>query len=75
MRQKERSSLVLHTSAHVDEFPRQALPEREQWPDLEFTLPALPHPPQLNAAAALIDDSSARFGPDRPCLLTPTASA
>jgi len=62
----------LGTSAHLDTFTRDNLPPRDQWPTLEFTLPELQYPAQLNAADALIDEAVAAFGADRPCLLTPT---
>ncbi len=59
-------------SAHTDTFCRDNLPPAEQWPDLRFGLPSLRYPDRLNCAAALLDATVARFGPDRPCLRTPT---
>ncbi|MEO6827189.1 MAG: AMP-binding protein [Microbacteriaceae bacterium] len=59
-------------SAHLDTFTRDNLPPRDQWPTLEFTLPELQYPAQLNAAEVLIDESVAKFGPDKLCLLTPS---
>ncbi|WP_426989275.1 AMP-binding protein [Pseudarthrobacter sp. Y6] len=59
------------TSAHVDTFTRDHLPPAETWPALEFTLPELQYPEQLNAAAVLIDDAVAKHGADRPALHTP----
>lgn len=63
--------MELSPSAHVDSFTRDHLPPAEQWPVLEFTLPELQYPDRLNAAAVLIDDAVATFGPDRPALHTP----
>lgn len=57
-------------SAHVDTFTRDRLPAPELWPTLEFTLPELVYPDRLNAAEALIDAAVARYGADRPALLT-----
>jgi 2-aminobenzoate-CoA ligase len=63
--------MMLTPSAHVDTFCRDHLPPAGQWPDLEFTLPELAYPDQLNCAAALLADPIAKLGadPDRPCLL------
>ena len=63
------------TSAHVDTFTRDHLPPASTWPALEFTLPELQYPEQLNAATVLIDDAVAQFGGDRPALLTPDGTA
>ena len=63
--------MELTPSAHQDTFARDNLPPAEQWPALEFTLPELQYPQQLNAATALIDDAVRSFGADRPALLTP----
>ena len=63
--------MELTPSAHQDSFARDNLPPAEQWPTLEFTLPELQYPQQLNAAGVLIDDAVTRFGADRPALLTP----
>ena len=60
------------SSAHLDTFTRDNLPSRDQWPTLEFTLPELQYPPQLNAAQVLIDESTAIHGPDKVGLLTPS---
>lgn len=62
----------LSPSAHVDPFCRDRLPPTDQWPRLDFDLPELRYPDRLNAATALLDDTITRFGPDRPCLLSPT---
>jgi 2-aminobenzoate-CoA ligase len=61
----------MSTSAHVDTFTRDHLPPASTWPAMEFTLPELQYPEQLNAAAVLIDEGAARFGADRPALRTP----
>ncbi|GAA3315813.1 AMP-binding protein [Arthrobacter ramosus] len=61
----------MSTSAHVDTFTRDHLPPATTWPALEFTLPELQYPEQLNAAAVLIDDTVAHYGADRPALRTP----
>ncbi len=61
--------MQLSPSAHVDAFCRDHLPPFEQWPDLEFTLTGLAYPDRLNCADALLTETIARFGPDRPCLL------
>lgn len=61
----------MSTSAHVDTFTRDHLPPAATWPALEFTLPELQYPEQLNAAAVLIDDTVAHFGADMPALRTP----
>jgi 2-aminobenzoate-CoA ligase len=59
----------LSPSAHVDTFCRDNLPPDGQWPELDFTLPGLAYPDRLNCADALLDDTIARHGADRPCLL------
>ncbi|GHF55880.1 acetyl-CoA synthetase [Kitasatospora xanthocidica] len=64
--------MELSPSAHVDTFCRDHLPPFEQWPELLFDLPELAYPDRLNCAAALLDDTIDRLGPDRRCLLTPT---
>jgi len=61
--------MKLTPSAHVDTFCRDNLPPRDQWPDLEFTLPDLTYPDRLNCAHALLADTIAAHGADRPCLL------
>ncbi len=58
-------------SAHVDTFTRDHLPPAASWPALEFTLPELQYPEQLNAACVLIDDAVATHGAGRPALRTP----
>jgi 2-aminobenzoate-CoA ligase len=64
--------MLLSPSAHTDTFCRDNLPPQDQWPDLRFDLPELRYPERLNCAEALLDATVARYGPDRPCLLTPT---
>ena len=60
------------TSAHVDTFTRDNLPEPETWPELIFSLPELAYPPVLNCADFLLDRVAHRLGGDRRCLVTPT---
>ncbi|WP_399542623.1 AMP-binding protein [uncultured Arthrobacter sp.] len=61
----------MSTSAHVDTFTRDHLPPAATLPALEFTLPELQYPEQLNAASILIDDTVAHYGANRPALRTP----
>jgi 2-aminobenzoate-CoA ligase len=63
--------MQLSPSAHVDSFCRDNLPPADQWPDLEFTLPALSYPDRLNCADELLDKTIAALGASRPCLLAP----
>ncbi|MFI5085012.1 MAG: AMP-binding protein [Actinomycetales bacterium] len=63
--------MALTPSAHLDTFTRDHLPPADSWPALEFTLPELQYPERLNAAAVLIDDAVATYGPGRPALHTP----
>jgi 2-aminobenzoate-CoA ligase len=63
--------MLLAPSAHVDTFTRDNLPPADQWPPLIFSLPELQYPQRLNCAAALLDETVAAHGADRPCLLTP----
>ena len=64
--------MELSPSAHTDTFCRDNLPPAGQWPELRFDLAGLSYPDRLNCAEALLDDVAARFGPDQPCLRTPT---
>ncbi|MFE6052981.1 AMP-binding protein [Kitasatospora sp. NPDC056446] len=64
--------MELSPSAHLDTYCRDHLPPFGQWPELLFELPELAYPDRLNCAAALLDDTIDRLGPDRRCLLTPT---
>ncbi|MGW3995233.1 AMP-binding protein [Amycolatopsis sp. NPDC004772] len=63
--------MQLSPSAHTDPFCRDRLPPPDQWPRLVFDLPELHYPDRLNAATALLDETAARLGPDRPCLRSP----
>ncbi|RJN32438.1 AMP-binding protein [Nesterenkonia natronophila] len=63
--------MLLTPSAHQDSFTRDNLPPEDQWPTLEFTIPDVQYPDRLNAATALIDQPSERFGADRTALSTP----
>jgi 2-aminobenzoate-CoA ligase len=60
----------LSPSAHIDTFCRDNLPPAQQWPELLLDLSELHYPERLNCAEALLDASVARYGADRPCLLT-----
>ncbi|MFJ8014370.1 AMP-binding protein [Streptomyces sp. NPDC096339] len=64
--------MELSPSAHVDTFCRDRLPPATLWPELHFDLPELHYPDRLNCAQRLLDEAVRRWGPDRPCLLTPT---
>lgn len=63
--------MELSPSAHADSFCRDRLPPFELWPELHFELPQLIYPDRLNCAGRLLDEAVARWGADRPCLLTP----
>ena len=45
----------MHPSAHLDTFTRDNLPDKADWPELTFDLPATQYPPQLNCAVELVD--------------------
>jgi 2-aminobenzoate-CoA ligase len=62
--------VTLARSAHVDTFCRDNLPPQSEWPHLDRAHPDVQYAERLNAAAALLDDTVARFGADRTCLLT-----
>ena len=64
----------LSPSAHVDTFCRDNLPAGRDWPELVFDLPELHYPDRLNCATELLDGAVGRWGPDRPCVLSPTAT-
>ncbi|MFG2225162.1 AMP-binding protein [Streptomyces sp. NPDC048644] len=64
--------MQLSPSAHTDTFCRDHLPPADDWPALRFDLPELRYPERLNCAAELLDGAIRRYGPDRPCLRTPT---
>ncbi|MFD9730009.1 AMP-binding protein, partial [Streptomyces sp. NPDC059072] len=63
--------MELSPSAHVDTFCRDRLPPFPLWPELHFDLPELRYPDRLNCAERLLDEAVRRWGPERPCLLTP----
>ncbi|MBT0567569.1 AMP-binding protein [Williamsia sp. CHRR-6] len=63
---------TITSSAHVDTYCADNLPPRESWPQFVFDLPELHRPARLNCATVLLDDTVARLGRDRRCLLTPT---
>src|SRR5262245_43069853 len=63
----------LSPSAHLDTFCRDRLPPPDQWPEFRFDLPELNYAERVNCAAELLDASAARYGADRPCLLSPGA--
>ncbi|HET9441042.1 MAG TPA: AMP-binding protein [Longimicrobiales bacterium] len=52
-------------SAHRDTFVRDHLPPRELWPKLEYTLPELKYPRQLNCAVELLDENVERGAGNR----------
>lgn len=62
--------MVLTPSAHHDHFTRDNLPPEDLWPILEFTIPDVQYPDQLNAATALIDLPVERHGSERTALMT-----
>ncbi|GCE01890.1 AMP-binding protein [Embleya hyalina] len=66
--------MQLRPSAHVDTFSRDRLPPVEQWPELVFDVPEVRYPDRLNCAVALLDDTIARHGAERRCLVTVTES-
>ena len=47
-------------TAHRDTFVRDHLPHRDLWPKLEYTLPELHYPKQLNCAVELLDHNVER---------------
>ncbi len=52
-------------TAYLDTFARDHLPPRAAWPELDFDLPGLQYPQQLNCVVPLLDDAIADTGPDR----------
>ncbi|GGQ22979.1 hypothetical protein GCM10010215_54470 [Streptomyces virginiae] len=64
--------MELSPSAHADSFCRDRLPPFPLWPELHFDLQELEYPDRLNCTGRLLDEAVERYGPDRPCLLTPT---
>ncbi|HEY2042938.1 MAG TPA: AMP-binding protein [Jatrophihabitans sp.] len=63
--------MKLLPSAHLDTFCRDNLPAEQTWPELSFDLPELQYPDRLNCATALLEDTIAVHGGDRPCALAP----
>ncbi len=63
-------TLVLHPSAHRDDFTRGALPPAEQWPVLRLE-GAYVYPDRLNAAVELLDAAVAEGHGARVALVTP----
>jgi 2-aminobenzoate-CoA ligase len=61
----------VNPSAHVDTFPRDSLPPRDQWPRLLLDLPELRYPDRLNCGEELLDRGVLRFGAERPALRLP----
>jgi 2-aminobenzoate-CoA ligase len=61
----------LEPSAHLDPFPRDNLPPRDQWPEFRFDLPELRYPPRLNCATELLDRNIERGRGDHPAIVTP----
>ncbi|KQW93301.1 2-aminobenzoate-CoA ligase [Massilia sp. Root418] len=47
-------------TGYTDTYARDNLPPRDQWPDMEPTLPELHYPDRLNCAAALLDEMVAK---------------
>lgn len=63
--------MELSPSGYLDSFARDNLPPADQWPVMEFTIKDVEYPDRLNAATALIDEPTRRFGRDRLALTTP----
>jgi 2-aminobenzoate-CoA ligase len=61
----------LSPSAHVDAFCRDNLPPVDLWPEMRFDLADVRYPSRVNCAAALLDDTVAAHGGERPALRTP----
>ncbi|MDQ2803391.1 MAG: AMP-binding protein [Pseudomonadota bacterium] len=59
-------------TGEVDSFARDALPSREQWPDLLVEQAGLSYPEQLNCVSELLDSWLARGMGDRPCVYSLT---
>src|ERR1022692_4894871 len=57
-------------AAGPDTFCRDHLPAAGDWPELQFSLPALAYPDRLNCAAELLEATIAVHGAERPCLLS-----
>jgi 2-aminobenzoate-CoA ligase len=63
-------AVTLTGSAHADTFCRDNLPPEADWPLLRLDCPDAQYADRLNAGVALLDETVARFGADRTCLLT-----
>ncbi|MBP0445634.1 AMP-binding protein [Roseomonas sp. SSH11] len=61
----------LAPSAHIDTFPRDNLPPRDQWPELVFDLPDYRYPTRLNCAVELLDRNVANGRGEHPAIITP----
>jgi len=70
MNQPSRSSAspARGVSAQPDRFVHDRLPPPEQWPDLQYTLPELQFPAQLNLVEELLDKARAKGFGQRPLL-------
>jgi 2-aminobenzoate-CoA ligase len=66
--------MELAQSAYSDTFCRDSLPPQDSWPEMITLLPELAYPERLNCAVELLDTTIARYGADRPCLLSPAAA-
>src|SRR5688572_17766796 len=60
-------------SAHVDQWPRQQLPPRHEWPVLLLDEPYV-YPAQLNATARLLDDAVSEGHGGRVALIVPNGT-
>ncbi|RYY92849.1 MAG: 2-aminobenzoate-CoA ligase, partial [Comamonadaceae bacterium] len=58
-------------SAQTDRFVHDRLPPAAQWPTLNYDLPELRFPPQLNAVQELLDRAPDKGWGDRPMLRSP----
>ena len=58
-------------SAQTDRFVHDRLPSAAQWPTMQYDLPELKLPAQLNAVEELLDRAAARGWADRPMLRSP----
>lgn len=61
----------LAPSAHIDTFPRDNLPPRDQWPELLFDLPDYRYPTRLNCAVELLDRNVESGRGNHPAIITP----
>jgi 2-aminobenzoate-CoA ligase len=58
-------------SAHLDQFARDNLPPRSEWPEFLFELPELQYPGRLNCATELLDKPVTRGHGHRIALRSP----